>query len=88
MDIYINSLLGLPRSLNEDEFDQLLPVELDDENVTRTEYLFDKQQGRLSSSGCANQHTKLMFILSHIIKMYPIKVKPEEAENSSNVNYS
>ena len=34
MDIYINSLLGLPRSLNEDEFDQLLPVELDDENVT------------------------------------------------------
>ncbi|KAK6866894.1 Activator of stress genes protein 1 [Candida tropicalis] len=32
MDIYINSLFGLPRSLNEDEFDQELPAELDDEN--------------------------------------------------------
>lgn len=76
MDIYINSLLGLPRSINEDEFDQELPEDLDDENVTRTEYLFDKQQGRLSSSACANHHTKLMFVLSHIIKkLYPIKVK-------------
>ena len=56
--------------------------------MSRTEYLFDKQQGRLSSSGCANQHTKLMFILSHIIKNVSYKVKPEEAENSSNVNYS
>lgn len=76
MDIYINSLLGLPRSINEDEFDQEFPQELDDENVTRTEYLFDKQHGRLSSSGCANHHTKLMIVLSHIIKkLYPIKVK-------------
>ncbi|KAK6199206.1 transcriptional regulator [Scheffersomyces amazonensis] len=76
MDIYINSLLGLPRSLNEDEFDQELPTELDDENITRNEYLSDKQEGRLSSSGCANQHTKLMLILSHIVKkLYPIKVK-------------
>ncbi|KAL6454637.1 ASG1 Activator of stress genes protein 1 [Candida maltosa Xu316] len=91
MDIYINSLLGLPRSLNEDEFDQELPQELDDENVTRTEYLFDKQEGRLSSSGCANQHTKLMMILSHIIrKMYPIKVKSDESEeftSSANATY-
>ncbi|MCP8717110.1 MAG: fungal specific transcription factor domain-containing protein, partial [Asgard group archaeon] len=92
MDIYINSLFGLPRSLNEDEFDQELPAELDDENVTRDEYLYDKQEGRLSSSGCANQHTKLMMILSHIIrKMYPIKVKDDDSEefqSSSSVHYS
>ncbi|KAK6456543.1 transcriptional regulator [Scheffersomyces xylosifermentans] len=76
MDIYINSLLGLPRSINEDEFDQDFPEELDDENITRTEYLYSAQQGRLSSSACANHHTKLMLILSHIIKkLYPIKVK-------------
>lgn len=76
MDIYINSLLGLPRSINEDEFDQDFPAELDDENITRSEYLYENQQGRLSSSGCANHHTKLMLVLSHIIrKLYPIKVK-------------
>ncbi|ODV79413.1 uncharacterized protein CANTADRAFT_50927 [Suhomyces tanzawaensis NRRL Y-17324] len=75
MDIYINSLLGLPRSIQDDEFDQELPEELDDENITRDSYLYDKQQGALSSSGCANHHTKLMFILSHIVKkLYPIKV--------------
>ncbi|EGW34366.1 uncharacterized protein SPAPADRAFT_49410 [Spathaspora passalidarum NRRL Y-27907] len=88
MDIYINSLLGLPRSINEDEFDQELPAELDDENITRTEYLYDKQQGRLSSSGCANHHTKLMLILSHIIKqLYPIKVKNADDELTSSANH-
>lgn len=76
MDIYINSLLGLPRSISEDEYDQEFPVELDDELITRESYLFDKQAGRLSSSGCANHHTKLTIILSHIVKeLYPIKIK-------------
>lgn len=80
MDIYINSLLGLPRSINEDEFDQDFPVELDDENITRSEYLFENQGGRLSLSACANHHTKLMLVLSHIIKkLYPIKVKKPTA---------
>lgn len=78
MDIYINSLLGLPRSISEDEYDQEFPVELDDELITRDAYLFDSQQGRLSSSGCANHHTKLIIILSHIVReLYPIKIKPK-----------
>lgn len=76
MDIYINSLLGLPRLISEDEFDQDLPLELDDELITRDAYLFDQQQGRLSSSACANHHTKLIVILSHIVReLYPIKIK-------------
>lgn len=78
MDIYINSLLGLPRLISEDEFDQEFPVELDDEFITRDAYLFDKQEGRLSSSGCANHHTKLTIILSRIVKeLYPIKIRPK-----------
>lgn len=76
MDIYINSLLGLPRSVNEDEFDQEFPEELDDENVTREGLNYEEQNGRLSSSGCANHHTKLMMVMSHVVKeLYPIKVK-------------
>ncbi|EGV63939.1 Gypsy retrotransposon integrase-like protein 1 [Yamadazyma tenuis] len=85
MDIYINSLLGLPKSLSEDEFDQMLPEELDDENITRQGYHHEAQQGRLSSAACANHHTKLMFIMSHIIThLYPLKVK--KSPNSNNVN--
>lgn len=81
MDIYINSLLGLSQSISEDEYDQNFPVELDDEFITRDSYLFDKQQGRLSSSGCANHHTKLTIILSHIVKeLYPIKIKSKLPE--------
>lgn len=79
MDIYINSLLGLPGSIAEDEFDQEFPVDLDDENVTRYAYLFDKQNGRLSSSECANHHSKLLIILSHIVKqLYPVKVSKQK----------
>jgi len=84
MDIYINSLLGLPRSISEDEFDQELPADLDDELVTRTAYLFDKQEGRLSSSGCANHHTKLTIILSRIVKeLYPIKKKKDNGMSTA-----
>ncbi|CAH6719707.1 activator of stress genes 1 [[Candida] jaroonii] len=76
MDVYINSLLGLPKSLSEDEFDQTLPEDLDDENITRTSYNHEAQKGKLSSAGCANHHTKLMFVMSHIVRdLYPIKSK-------------
>ncbi|CUM65480.1 uncharacterized protein PRCAT00003124001 [Priceomyces carsonii] len=76
MDIYINSLLGLPLSLDEDDLDQEIPPDLDDENITRERYLFENQGNKLSSAGCANFHTKLMLILSKVIKeLYPIKVK-------------
>lgn len=81
MDIYINSLLGLPRSINEDEFDQDFPEDLDDNNITKIELNFNNQSGKISSSSCANHHTKLMIILSHIIKkLYPIKVKKSLSE--------
>lgn len=76
MDIYINSLLGLPRLIGEDEFDQLLPEELDDDNITREAYEYEKQNGKLSSLGVANHHTKLLMILAHVVKeLYPIKLK-------------
>lgn len=87
MDIYINSLLGLPRSMSEDEFDQEFPIELDDELITRDEFLVDKQNGRLSSSACANHHTKLTMILLKIVKeLYPIKVKTKLGDGLPTMN--
>lgn len=76
MDIYVNAMLGLPRSTSESDFDQELPEEIDDENITEDAY-FPQQKGKLSSAGIANAHTRLITILSHIMKhIYP--VKPDE----------
>lgn len=89
MDIYVNSLLGLPQSISEDEFDQEFPIELYDELITRDELLVDQQQGRLLSSACASQHTKLAMILSKIVKaLYPIKMNMKSADGilSSNIH--
>ncbi|KAL7664516.1 Zn(2)-C6 fungal-type domain-containing protein [[Candida] zeylanoides] len=81
MDIYINSLLGLPRSIKEDEFDQEYPEELDDENITDEMLNYEEQGGRLSSAACANHHTKLMLIISHIVRdLYPIKLHKKNSE--------
>lgn len=74
MDIYVNTMLGLPRTILEDDFDQELPIELDDENITVSEYRFDRQGSRLSSSGIANAHTRLMMVMGHVVTtLYPIK---------------
>ncbi|GME85891.1 unnamed protein product [Ambrosiozyma monospora] len=80
MDIYVNTMLGLPRTISEDDFDQDMPLELDDENITVHGYRYDRQGDRLSSSGIANAHTKLIFIMKKIVtKLYPIKpLKVEE----------
>ncbi|KAG7872527.1 hypothetical protein KL916_002922, partial [Ogataea parapolymorpha] len=80
MDIYVNTMLGLPRTISEDDFDQDMPIELDDENITVDGYRFEKQGDRLSSSGIANAHTQLIFIMKKIVtKLYPIK--PRKVEN-------
>ena len=76
MDIYVNTMLGLPRTISSDDFDQDLPEELDDENITVTCYRYDKQNDRLSSSGIANAHTRLIFLMKEVVtKLYPIKPK-------------
>lgn len=73
MDIYISAMLGLPRSVDEEDFDQEYPLELDDENITE-DSLYQQAEGHLSSSGIANAHTRLMNILGHIVKrIYPVR---------------
>lgn len=75
MDIYVNAMLGLPRSISEDDFDQDLPEEIDDENITEDAY-YPQSEGKISSAGIANAHTRLITILSHIMKnIYPVKAK-------------
>lgn len=74
LDIYVNAMLGLPRSISPGDFDQTLPIELSDENITEEGYFPKNQHDALSSSGIANQHTKLILILDVIVrKLYPIR---------------
>ncbi|CCH41093.1 putative transcriptional activator [Wickerhamomyces ciferrii] len=72
MDIYVNTMLGLPRSIATEDIDQDLPEELDDDKITEDGYL-PQDPGKLSSSAIANSHTKLILVLNQIVKnLYPI----------------
>lgn len=85
MDIYVNTMLGLPRTISSDDFDQDMPIELDDENITVNGYRWDKQGDRLSSSGIANAHTRLIFLMKEVVtKLYPIKPKKISTLNNGN----
>ncbi|CCK70438.1 Asg1p KNAG_0E01760 [Huiozyma naganishii CBS 8797] len=74
LDVYVNAMLGLPRSISPEDFDQVLPLELSDENITEQAYYPEREDGSLSSTGIANCHTRLIMILDTIMrKLYPIK---------------
>ena len=74
LDIYVNTMLGLPRSLLPEDFDQTLPVELSDVNITADGYYPERQNNVLSSVAISNFHTKLTMIIGEIVKeLYPIK---------------
>ena len=85
MDIYVNTMLGLPRTISSDDFDQDMPIELDDENITVSGYRWDRQGDRLSSAGIANAHTRLIFLMKEVVtKLYPIKPKKVSTVNNGN----
>lgn len=74
LDIYVNAMLGLPRSISPEDWDQTLPLDISDDNITDDKIYFERQNNVLSSAGIANYHTKLLFILDLIMReLYPIK---------------
>lgn len=84
MDIYVNAMVGLPRSLSRKDFNQTLPLDLDDDYITETNYHVEMQCGKLSTAGIANCHTRLMMILDDIVtELYPVKRTSEYISHSS-----
>lgn len=82
MDIYVNTMLGLPRTITREDFDQDMPVELDDENITMEGLKFECQF-RVSSSQIANCHTRLSEILKNVVtKLYPVRPKDKKGLGS------
>lgn len=78
IDVYMNTVLGLPQILD-DQIDQDLPLDIEDEHITETGYKVPPMQignpknKKLTTVAIANDHTKLIMILNHIVKfIYPI----------------
>ena len=73
MDIYVAVLLGLPMYLSDDDFDQDIPLEIDDEFITSEEIL-PAPPGRLSVMCAFNAHTRLVDIMAKTTRyIYPVK---------------
>lgn len=73
MDTYVSALLGFPQMLSSDDIDQELPIEVDDEYITR-DTILPMPQGKISLYAASNAHTDLMRILAKVIKyIYPLK---------------
>ena len=73
MDIYVGALLGLPIMLNDDDIDQVYPMEVDDEYIT-IDSIRPMPPGHFSGMAAANAQTNLVEILTKTVKyIYPIK---------------
>jgi len=87
MDTYVAALLGFPKMLSEEDIDQVLPIEVDDEYITK-DAILPIPPGKLSIYVACNAHTRLMAILAKVITyIYPIKGIEESVQPSSSSTY-
>ncbi|KAK4552486.1 Gypsy retrotransposon integrase-like protein 1 [Recurvomyces mirabilis] len=87
MDIYVGAMLGLPQTLSDDDIDQEFPLEIDDEYITDNGIL-PMPEGTVSLMTAFNAHTRLVILLSKIVrKVYPIKTQ-DTPDKSYSVPFS
>ncbi|CZT49777.1 related to transcriptional activator Mut3p [Rhynchosporium secalis] len=88
MDTYVSALLGFPQMLSSDDIDQPLPIEVDDEYITKDGVL-PMPQGKTSLLYAAsNAHTRLMSTLAKVIKyIYPSKGLEQSLQGSAQSSY-
>ncbi|RDL40450.1 uncharacterized protein BP5553_00429 [Venustampulla echinocandica] len=87
MDTYVSALLGFPQMLSYDDIDQELPVEVDDEYITK-DAILPMPEGKTSLYAASNAHTRLMSILAKVCKyIYPTKGVEKSAQGSANSSY-
>ena len=75
MDVYLNAMLGMPRGLDDNDFDQTLPRDLDDLDIVENGYKRqEKVLNTVTRTTISNAHTRLLEILSHVMRdIYPVK---------------
>jgi Fungal specific transcription factor domain len=73
METYVVAILGLPRTVSDDDIDQEMPLEIEDQYITK-EGLLPMPDGQISMITGFNAHTRLVQILGKIItNVYPTK---------------
>ena len=88
LDTYVGAMLGLPKTLNEEDIDQEFPLETDDEYIT-TERLLPMPPGKPSLTAAFNAHTRIVDILAKTVKyIYPIKGPKGNSSHSYIVSHT
>jgi hypothetical protein len=87
MDTYVSAMLGFPMMLRNDDIDQELPMEIDDEYITK-DTILPMPQGKTSLYTASNAHTRLMTILAKVIKyIYPTKGLEQSVQGCTTASY-
>lgn len=88
MDLYVSALLGFPNMLSGEDIDQELPLEIDDEFITK-DGISPMPKDRISLYAASNAHARLMIVLSKVIKnIYPVNGGLEQSmQGGQNAGY-
>lgn len=88
MDTYVSAMLGFPQMLSYDDIDQELPIEVEDEYITK-DGVIAMPPGKTSLLYAAsNAHTRLMSTLDKVIKyIYPTKGLEQSLQGSAKSSY-
>lgn len=87
MDTYVSALLGFPQMLSYDDIDQELPLEVDDEYITK-DAILSMPEGKISLYAASNAHTRLMRTLAKVIKyIYPTKGLEQSVHGTAKASY-
>ncbi|KAH8891639.1 hypothetical protein GQ53DRAFT_720276 [Thozetella sp. PMI_491] len=88
MDIHTSTILGFPLLLSEEDFDQELPTEVDDEQITKHRILPVPPGSAPSIFQAFNARAKLMGVLAKILKhVYPLKGIQENSTSREATTY-
>ncbi|KAF7897477.1 hypothetical protein EAF00_005705 [Botryotinia globosa] len=88
LDTYVSAILGFPIMLSSDDIDQDMPIEVDDEYITK-DAILPMPPGKMSLFVASNAHTRLMGITTKVIKhIYPIKGLEQSISGNSKASYT
>ncbi|KAF7937601.1 uncharacterized protein EAE98_001915 [Botrytis deweyae] len=88
LDTYVSAILGFPIMLSSDDIDQDMPLEVDDEYITK-DAILPMPPGKMSLFVASNAHTRLMGITTKVIKhIYPIKGLEQSISGNSKASYT
>ena len=87
MDIYVAAILGLPKLLGDEDIDQVDPLEVDDECITK-DGILPQPVGKVPLISATNAHSRLLKILCMVVKyIYPIKSPRQGTDKVSKQTY-